>query len=130
MAELYKGGAGETKRQRDEETSARSGGVLCLTSDFGCASSTTVVSTWSAVTNSYQGMVWATWLGRRVVYRPWSSKFAHWRYPASRWAENEPLEAAIGRAVVYPHALEESREANRAFAREVSALIEQAQSRQ
>lgn len=52
------------------------------------------------VTSSYHGMVWATWLGRKVRVVPFGAKFHGWPYA---WGS------------LHPNSLEEARQANKKF---------------
>ena len=69
------------------------------------------------VTNSYHGAYWATLLGRPTVPAgiPGARNFLLLRYPLP-WVGPESWERAAQEAPVYPDALSECRDANRAFA--------------
>lgn len=77
----------------------------------------------TVLTTSYHGAYWATLLGRRVVVlNPFSSKFFAFRHPPVL-APDTDWPAAIKRAVAFPGALAECREANYAFASKVLDLL-------
>lgn len=74
-------------------------------------------------TNSYHGVYWATLLGRKVVAHAWSSRFFYMRHPPAfimdpsrpgNWKD------IISSTTTYPTALEECREANKAYYAEVA----------
>lgn len=62
------------------------------------------------VTSSYHGMVWGTWLGRKVEVRPFGSKFYGWPY---EWGK------------IHMNALQEARKLNLEFYDKVKRLIGQ-----
>lgn len=77
----------------------------------------------TVVTTSYHGAYWATLLGRRVVViNPFSSKFHAFRHPPVL-ARDSDWKSALARAVSYPDALEECRDANKRFALRVGERL-------
>lgn len=75
------------------------------------------------LTNSYHGAYWATLLGRKVVViDPYSSKFHHYKF-APQYAQSSGWRTAAARAVTYPEALVDARDANAAFYERVRELI-------
>ncbi len=74
------------------------------------------------ITNTYHGTYWATLMGKKVIlYRPFSNRFDHFRYPPTRYSGD--LEADIGRARTYPQALAECREINMQLKAELMSAI-------
>jgi hypothetical protein len=72
----------------------------------------------TVITNSYHGAYWASLLGRKaVLWMPWSSKFSYTKYKYPICEEVSP--SALKSAFQIPGFLEESREANKAFYRDV-----------
>lgn len=67
----------------------------------------------TVVTNSYHGVLWATWLGKRVDCRPYSSKFFNLRHEVGYEAPGE----------AHPDALAIARNDTRAFYERVVELI-------
>jgi len=61
------------------------------------------------VTSSYHGMIWATWLGRKVKVVPFGSKFYGWPYP---WGQE------------HHNALREAREANLQFRNKAKKVLQ------
>lgn len=61
------------------------------------------------ITSSYHGMVWGTWLGRKVIVQPFGSKFYGWPY---EWNKE------------HPNALKEARQLNLEFYDKVKQLIQ------
>lgn len=47
------------------------------------------------VTSSYHGMVWGTWLGRKVRVKPFGSKFYGWPYEWGQGHEHSLFEARV-----------------------------------
>lgn len=47
------------------------------------------------VTSSYHGMVWGTWLGRKVHVKPFGAKFYGWPYEWGERHENSLFEARV-----------------------------------
>ncbi len=78
----------------------------------------------TVITNSYHGVYWATLLGRRVVCIPWSSKFNMFKHPPTMAADKNWHEK-IGEAKSYPNALEECRNANIEFHKDVLDLLKE-----
>lgn len=76
----------------------------------------------TVVTNSYHGVYWATLLGRKVVCIPWSSKFNMFKHPPTMATEKD-WPSKIKEAISYPTALEECREANTEFYKDVKNLL-------
>ncbi len=74
------------------------------------------------ITNSYHGAYWATLLGRRVVAIPNLSKMHNFRHAPAISAPAD-WRQSMSRAVSYPEALEDCREANRQFLERVLALL-------
>jgi hypothetical protein len=75
----------------------------------------------TVVTNSYHGAYWATLLGRRVIALPSLSKMYRFRHaPVLAW--HDDWRDHLDRTRAYPEALEDCRDANRAFHRDVQAL--------
>lgn len=72
------------------------------------------------VTNSYHGAYWGTLLGRKVSMIPFGSKFFGLKYMP---AIVENLEEGILKAKNFSMALEDAREENRAFYRDVCKLL-------
>jgi hypothetical protein len=85
------------------------------------------------VTSTYHGLYWGTLLRRKVVLaNVFSSKFTTFPYTPVMLDDQggqpnkgagDALDRAAARAVVYPHALAECREANTRFFEEVTALL-------
>lgn len=75
------------------------------------------------LTSSYHAAYWAILLGRRVVVVPWSTKFLRFRWPIEFAFDLDGVSNAIKTSKTFPNALDESRNANIAFARDVSRLI-------
>jgi hypothetical protein len=70
----------------------------------------------TVITNSYHGVYWATLLGKKVIcIGAWSSKFAHYRHRPTFINNWSQLEEAIETTMPHLGALEESRQANKAF---------------
>lgn len=74
------------------------------------------------ITNSYHGAYWATLLGRRVIAIPNLSKMFRFRHPPVLCAPSQWRERA-SEAIAYPNSLEECRQANREFHRDVMELL-------
>jgi hypothetical protein len=72
------------------------------------------------VTNSYHGAYWGTLLGRKVSMVPFGSKFFGLKYMP---AVVENLEEGILKAKGFSMALEDAREENRAFYKDVCKLL-------
>jgi hypothetical protein len=68
------------------------------------------------LTNSYHGAYWGTLLKKRVVVvGPWSSKFQFMKHQPVMPSKRESWQDALERAVIYPNALAECRNANENF---------------
>lgn len=67
------------------------------------------------VTNSYHGVYWATLLGRRAICQPFKDGLYTFRHAPSYMMEDNDLLGAMERAIPYPDALQECREANIEF---------------
>jgi hypothetical protein len=75
------------------------------------------------VTNSYHGVYWATLLGKKVIcVDPWTSKFFYFRHMPVI-ARSRDWEDKLDKAVAYPNALNECREANINFWKQVQELV-------
>ena len=104
----------------------------------------------TVITSSYHGMYWALLLGRKILAFPFNSKFFMTKYPVTLypavWQKTTPVSRgfrrltgrscfeytcqsvggwriAAGSSRAFPEALKECRDANRAFYREVVALL-------
>lgn len=78
------------------------------------------------VTNTYHGCYWATLLGRRVVLvEPFSTKFFNLRHPPA-FADRQSWQQTLNSARIYPHALDECRDANYRFAERARLLCSKA----
>lgn len=76
----------------------------------------------SVVTNTYHGCYWAALLGRRVVcVEPFSTKFFNLRHPPA-FADRQSWQQTLSNAPIYPHALDECRDANYRFAERARLL--------
>ena len=75
------------------------------------------------ITSSYHAAYWAILLGRRVVVVPWSTKFLRFRWPVQFAFDLDGVSNAVKSSATFPDALEEARNANISFARDVSSLI-------
>ncbi|MBW9064490.1 hypothetical protein JNB71_14270 [Rhizobium herbae] len=73
------------------------------------------------ITNSYHGAYWATLLGRRVVVIPAMSKVYRFAHPPVI-CRLESWKKFVDLAQSYPAALDECRNANRQFFKDVAAL--------
>lgn len=75
------------------------------------------------VTRSYHGAYWASLLGRKVIAMPPKiAKFRHMRTPPMLVREAQ-WRQAVSKAVVYPRALEDARDANTSFWQKVKQMI-------
>ena len=83
----------------------------------------------TVVTNSYHGVYWATLLGRKVVCVPWGSKFNMFKHPPTMATERNWSDK-IEKAKSYPNALEECRNANKDFFRDVTNFLSDFEKRQ
>ena len=73
-----------------------------------------LASSEAVVTSSYHGAYWSLLLNKpTIVYRPFSTKFARMRHRPTIYSGD--LQHDLANARTYPHALEESREANMDF---------------
>jgi hypothetical protein len=70
------------------------------------------------VTNCYHGCYWGSLLGRRVIVRPFSSRFFAMRHPPLILGPNDYWEDRLNETVVYPDALAQCRQANQDFYRQ------------
>lgn len=61
------------------------------------------------ITSSYHGMIWATWLGRKVTVKPFGAKFYGWPY---EWGK------------IHDNSLKEARKLNQDFYKKVLDLIQ------
>lgn len=78
----------------------------------------------TVLTTSYHGAYWATLLGRKVVVLDaFSSKFHAFRH-APALVASDTWQEGIRKAVTYPDALAESRDANQAFGLKVKQRLE------
>lgn len=78
----------------------------------------------SIITNSYHIVYWATLMGKKVIlYKPFSNKFDYFKYPPVIYSGN--LAADLKAARIYPDALQECRDLNIAFFKDVQHLIHQ-----
>ena len=68
------------------------------------------------ITNSYHGAYWGTILGRKVIVKPWGTKFNYfkWKMPFLN-QDNSNLEHCLDKAQKYPDAWEEAKHANQQF---------------
>lgn len=73
-------------------------------------------------TTSYHGTYWATLLGCKVVVWPFSSKFRYMRHPPVLAETNDWVDL-MKRARSYPDSLDECREANRSFYKDVLGCV-------
>ena len=64
------------------------------------------------ITNTYHGIYWATLLGRKVICIPFKSGLFSFKYPPVYCLNGKIEDEHFDRAVVYEHALEESRKIN------------------
>lgn len=77
-----------------------------------------LIETEVVISNSYHTIYWATLLGRKVILcNPWSTEFDHLKWPVRVYSGD--LVADAQKAVTYPNAMKEAREANMVFAEEV-----------
>ncbi|WP_135450312.1 hypothetical protein [Tabrizicola caldifontis] len=72
------------------------------------------------ITNSYHGVFWGTLLARKVVCVPFKNGLFSFKH-APAYLDIDGIESAMDRAVSYPDALEECRNANKAFHAEMTA---------
>lgn len=81
------------------------------------------------VSSSYHGCYWATLLGKKVIAvgrngsSPRSSKFYGFKHVVPH-AKSRDWKTGLPQVTAYPHALEECRDANRAFARKVKQAFD------
>lgn len=80
-------------------------------------------SAMNVVTDSYHAAYWATLLGRRVACVGYSSKFYNFRHQPYCLLQGEQWRDTNYKAFYYPEALEECREANRAFYKRVMEVV-------
>lgn len=75
------------------------------------------------LTNTYHGMFWATLLGWKVIVYPFSTRHLFAKHRPTIATPDAKLENLMSRAVSYPDALAECREANEKFYRDYQALF-------
>jgi len=70
----------------------------------------------TVITNSYHGAYWATLLGKKVIVKPWGTKFNYfkWKMPFLN-EDNSNLEYCFDTATNYKTAWEEAKHANQQF---------------
>lgn len=75
------------------------------------------------ITNTWHGCYWALLMGKKVlVYHPFSNKFENYKYKPTFYSGN--LQKDIEQAKSYKNILEECREMNRKFAKEILREID------
>jgi len=77
----------------------------------------------TVVTNSFHGMYWATLLGKRVIFQPYSSKFWRQKFPAAMIANANDWRGVAGWVKQHPNALADCRAQNWSFYERVMELI-------
>lgn len=67
------------------------------------------------ISNTYHGVYWATLLGKKVICYPFSTRFHFMKHPPTLLDPSEDWRNHLDAAISYPEAVEECRDANRAF---------------